>query len=349
VTVDIADDIYVGGTWREGPGNLGGDDLFVAHLSKSGQVVWTQRLASSVGRASGAAIAAAGGNIVLGGTFEGVLDCKDAGAPVSAGSDDVVLATLRQTGEVTSCPTLGGAGSDAVDRVILLGSVLVASGEFSGAASWSADAGPTLESEDAGPAGFLARLSVGGEGAWGVALTGARVTALDPRGGFLAGELSRPLVLGHSPVAPPPDAGPALLLSAYNLDPPAPWAVTYGSAAHVGGVVEGPDGLVALAGSFDGSLSFGGSDLGPGNDTIFVAKLFATLTTPPRSLSSGELGWARTFRKVGKGAATPPPRLALTPASEVLIAGSVTSSFDFGGGALQMGSFGGAYVAKLSP
>lgn len=126
-------------------------------------------------------------------------------------------------------------------------------------------------------------------------------------------------------------------------DPPAPgahvWSARFGDGANAqSGSAVGVDdaGNVIVAGSFSGSIDFGGGALvSAGGSDLFVAKFGP----------DGAHLWSRRF---GDAAGQGEPALAVGASGGVVIAGSFAGTVDFGGGPLTSAGSGDAFVASFT-
>ncbi len=118
------------------------------------------------------------------------------------------------------------------------------------------------------------------------------------------------------------------------------WSKAYGDANVTNattptGVAVDADGNVAVAGTFDGSLDFGGGPLTTSGDTdVFAARLDGM----GNHLWSRSWGDAQTQTSAG---------LALAPGGYLVLAGTFAGQLDFGGGPLKSTGNADLFVAKL--
>jgi hypothetical protein len=116
------------------------------------------------------------------------------------------------------------------------------------------------------------------------------------------------------------------------------WSFRFGDAASqkAYGVAADKDGNVIVAGTFEGSIDFGGGELkSAGATDIFVAKLGP----------SGEHIWSARF---GDAEAQSSVELAVDAGGSAILAGALQGAIDFGGGALTSAvGTSNAFVAKL--
>lgn len=118
------------------------------------------------------------------------------------------------------------------------------------------------------------------------------------------------------------------------------WVKSYGepsASTATGGLAVDSSGQIILAGSFQGSFSFGGPVLtSAGMQDIFVAKLD----------SSGAHVWSRKF---GDSLAQTARGVALDAGGNVLLIGGFSGALDFGGGTLTSAGGTDVFIAKLDP
>jgi hypothetical protein len=163
----------------------------------------------------------------------------------------------------------------------------------------------------------------------------ARSLALAVAAAVVAAYLAYRLVAPAAGPAPAPSAAPpASGASVPRLDP-ARVALTFAGKAHVAGVAVDARGNVFVAGAFSGTLDLGGGPLvSAGDDDVFL------LALDP----AGKHRWSKAFGGPGMQAAA---AVAVGPRGEVVVAGTLDQSADFGGGALVSAGLIDVFVAVL--
>jgi hypothetical protein len=133
--------------------------------------------------------------------------------------------------------------------------------------------------------------------------------------------------------------GNDVYVAKFGTDGALQWDHAFGGASDQRGqaVAAGPDGGVVIAGTFSGSVNFGGGPLtSAGYANVYIAKLDAT-GTHVFSKSYGD----DNLQDVAS--------VAVDTCGDVLATGSFFGTLDFGGGPLTAVGLGDMYVAKLGP
>jgi hypothetical protein len=138
-------------------------------------------------------------------------------------------------------------------------------------------------------------------------------------------------------------AAPAIAVGTSSAAPaagPALWTRTFagsgkGSGARAAAIAADREGNVVVAGSFAGTVSFGGMPLtSAGEDDVFVVKLDRT----------GKHLWSKRFGGPGYQDAT---GVAVDDRGEVVVVGTMDQEADFGGGTLKSAGMIDLFVARL--
>ena len=121
MAVDAAGNIYLTGTFSgsvdfdPGPGtapliSLGSEDVFLAKYSPSGALLWADRIGSNDAERVTSLVSDAGGNLFIGGAFQGAADF-DPGAGTqfltSTGGEDGFVAAYSSSGNLTWARRVG--------------------------------------------------------------------------------------------------------------------------------------------------------------------------------------------------------------------------------------------------
>jgi hypothetical protein len=348
--IDASDNIigagYFFGTIDFGGGVLssqGQRDAALVKFDPSGALIWSRSFGDAGDQfALGVAVGATG-DIVIAGRFTGTIDFGG-GPLVSAGGTDLFLARFDAAGQHLWSQRFGDAldqiwatvALDPSDNAIMAGSFrgqMVFGATTLQSASNLADdvfvalvdpAGNSLWARRFGDA-FPERCSgVAADSAGNVLLAGHFWNAIDFGGGVLSSAGMNDLFLAK------------LDASGQHL-----WSRRYGDAADQSGLqnavaVDGA-GNIALSGTIQGSVDFGGGPLAPGGGLdAFVAKLDA----------QGNHLWSRRF---GDGADQYANALAVDATGSVLLTGYFAGSADFGAGLVTSAGGDDLFVLRLSP
>jgi hypothetical protein len=228
-----------------------------------------------------AALAAAGGGVLVGGSFAGTLRI---GTRVvsSAGKADGFVARLTAAGGVAWLVRIGGPGADAVQGVAAAGDRIAIAGTFAAGADLLGQPLPPFDDRAPYADGFVAELDASGARRWaqtfgGKADDAVAGVAIDARGRIAVAATARETVhvggadlVASGPAdglvawwAPGGAAGPATLLGGVDFD--GLRAIT-ASGDHV-----------LVAGFYSGALRLGARTLtAGGGDDAFVAELDAS-------------------------------------------------------------------------
>ncbi|WP_437964669.1 hypothetical protein WMF04_33945 [Sorangium sp. So ce260] len=279
-------------------------DVFVARLEADGAVAWVRRLVDE-GRGALQALAVdAEGEVAIAGELEGVMGA----AGLTASGLQGFVVKLDAAGGLRWATLLPGKPQDVA--VSAAGDVVVASALL-----------VRGESDVA-----VTRLSAAGVPRWTQVFGGAGTqeptgVAVDARGEVvLTGTFEGELRFGED--GPRLSSAGMTDLFLAKLDEGgghvASLAFGDGRRQHAGDIEIGPDGGIALSGTFEGLLDLGSSTLFSEGISAFVA----------------ELGPAREHRFSLAYPAEQPPRLAIEADGGLVLAGSVEGPTDLGGGPL---------------
>lgn len=122
------------------------------------------------------------------------------------------------------------------------------------------------------------------------------------------------------------------------------WAKTAGGSGYQEGKAIGaaPDGTIAVAGVFGGSIDIGGGPL----LSVEPDQIFETDIVLAKLLHDGTHVWSRAFGALGDDTVE---NLAVDQAGNIVMTGTYRGALSFDGAALPDGSGGGMYVVKLDP
>ncbi|GAB2859239.1 hypothetical protein GCM10027044_19280 [Hymenobacter ruber] len=292
----------------------------------------------------------AGGNVYVAGSFSGATLTLGNTTLTNAGGSDLFVGKLDANGNWLSAVRAGGTGSERLAGMALDGSGnAYLSGQFTGTATFGATALPSAGMEDL----FVARLDANSTWRWAVrggssTYDVATDVGLDAGGhAYVTGLLTADGQLGSYPLPKAMfvaqlDAG----TGAYQrVTPIAPSVATvFTSGLSITRLAVDAAGACYLAGSYLGSLTFGGytiSSMGTtvSLDDVFVAKLDAAGTWQWASTAGGPWGAYCTG-------------IVVDDRSGVYISGKFRGATQFGGTSLVSQNTGlnthDIYVAKLN-
>jgi hypothetical protein len=304
-----------------------------------GNLLWAKQFGEA-GTQQGLSVAVdLASNVIVAGSLYGTADFG--GGPLtSAGQSDAFIAKLDTDGNHVWSKVFGGTkaevaldvATDATGDVVVLGS-------FAG----PIDLGGGLLPSSGGLDMFVAKLDPQGQHIWskrfgsGQTLAAARAT-LDPAGDILVtGYFYGAVDLGGGVLTSV--GGADLFIVKLDPDGNYIWSTRFGGVGDQYGndIATAADGSLIVAGSFGGTIDFGGGVLtSAGGTDIFVAKLDP----------GGTHIWSKRFGDSadGQGASS----LAVDASGGVFLGGSLNGVVDFGGPLpLTATGNGDAYVVKL--
>ena len=314
-------------------------DAFVSKYAPDGKHLWTVRFGGTGEDAGNAVAFDPQGNVVVAGLFSEAMTVGDI-ALTGLGSDDIFIAKLGADGTPLWAHRAGGTDSDAAnDLAVAADGTIYITGSFKGSMGLAGETAQSKGNEDV----FLLKLDSQGGLLWSKRFGeryrdfGQRVT-VDGRGHVvLLAEFTEEVAFGGEPLVSEGNRDLALV----KLDSGGKhlWSRRFGSPFNeLGlGLAVDPAGNIALTGSFDNEITFGGDKLtSRGESDVFVAKL-----TP-----GGEHLWSRSFgaarEDIGHG-------LATDEYGNVAVTGWFWNEVDFGGGALAAASMNkDIFLLKLS-
>jgi hypothetical protein len=322
-----------------------GLDAFVAQFDADGKPLWSAHYGDSASQACTAVAIDTAGNTVLTGMFQGSLTINNQitsnGGPIFG---DVFIAKLDKLGAPLWTKGFGNmADQRAADVSNDAQGNIYATGTFSG----GIDFGGVGLSDPGGGNIYLAKLDGNGNHIWsqgfgGLGPQAGQSIAVDSVGGVVIagfGDFSSKTTFGGSMLTGA--GGTDVFVAKFDTNGNHQWSKLFGDAKDQTSASVAVDsaGNIFVAGTFPGSINFGGATLtSAGGTDIYVAKL----------TQAGEHIWSSRFGDLSdQGFA----RIAVDSAGNVLLTGSYQGSVDFGGGSLVSlgGPVGGddIYVAKL--
>lgn len=325
--------------------NSGGpsdNDIFVAKLSPSGQVLWAKSFGDGSKDQGGRAVAVdASGDVIVAGYYLGSVGFGGATfTSTGPNFEDVFIVKLKgsdgshvwshELGDI-STQVARGLAVDASGNVALVG-------EFQGALDGTPLSNPDPDAVDA----FVVVYDSAGALKWAKQFgdaandQSAHAVTFDTSGNvYVTGEAAGTIDLGAGALSAPGTSS-AFVVKLDGAGAPK-WGKIFGQQSSSGeGVAVTADGYVLLTGDHNGEIDFGGGPL-PNNNgpNIFVAKLDA----------QGSHVWSKTF---GDDKSQHAYGIAVDGAGRSIVTGSYSGKIDFGGGALTSTGMGvDAYLAKL--
>ncbi|NUO47490.1 MAG: hypothetical protein HOV80_01395 [Polyangiaceae bacterium] len=320
--------------------SAGALDVFLAKLDPMGNHVWSKRFGDASTQYGSDVAVDAAGNVFITGGLAGTVSFG--GPPISATNlQNLFLAKLDSAGNHLWSKALGGPAelpdgtlaADPYGNVILtawiIGALDLGGGPLPVGGSWDV---------------LAAKFDATGNHVWskqfgGTNDQGARAVAVDATGNvFLAGDFLNAIDFGGGVLNNP--SGYDVYVA--KLDPAGNhlWSKQFGGSptnANGYGMTVDVAGNVILTGGFSGTVSFGGSPLtGAGGTDVFVAKLDA----------AGDHVWSYRFGDAVDQRAYD----ATTDGSgNILLAGIMQGTVNFGGSALTSAGGYDAFLVKLAP
>ena len=284
VAIDAAGDVYAAGSFEnmitlDVTYMATGWDGFVVKLDgNTGAMLWSYVIAGADNIfARDITIDPVDDEVVVSGRFEGnaFFDNTNVTPVSSSGDDDAFVLKLNAAGSFVWVTTFGGAGYEEAASVATdASSNIYAAGRMNRIVFPGSD----VAAID-GPDPYVVMLDDGGAHVWTSIYAGAGLVdhvqvAVDASGVFLAGELDETIDLGAGVLVA---AGQEDIFVG-KMDPNgAPlWGRIYGDALsqELGGISVGPNGNVALVGSFRGAIVFDDKlAAAAGDDDLYVLAL----------------------------------------------------------------------------
>jgi hypothetical protein len=283
-------------------------------------------------------------NVIVAGSFHGCLVEGNSGCDtLSVGVRDLFVVKLDSNGKTLwvktfSDPMTAASSADAQNVALDAEDNILVSGTFQGALSLGAR---STKSNPGAQTAFVAKLDATGEPRWATTFAGsgdqaASALAVTKHGHVIfAASLSTG---ANAQVGAKIYSGSARLLVGIDAQGTPTWSRSLGKA-FVTDLVLDAAGHLVLAGSFTGSIDLGGGMMtatGDGADAL-IAKLDA----------DGTYLWARAYGdaadQYGVGAAVFPK------SQDIVLAGSMAGTADFGGGPLTAAGDLDVFLAELAP
>jgi hypothetical protein len=361
VTVDASGNAVLTGGFA-GSANFGGGplasagwgDVLLAKYAPAGTHLWSKRLGGTkedrgytVAVDPRANCDGSGGTncIVVAGVFRETGSFGGT-ALVSAGNGDIFLARYTATGVHLWSKRYGNIGEDVAYAVAVdpaTGNIFL-TGSFHNSITIE---GVTLDSAFSNTDLFVAKFAPSGTGTWAKNFSNnssdyGRAIALDSQGDvILAGSFAGSIDFGNG-TGSKSSVGyeDVALAKLRGSDGVALWASRYGSTFNdiaYGVAVDGADNI-AVTGSFQTTVSFGGTSFTANGTDIFIAKYAG---------SNGAHTWSRqctgTYNDLKRGNA-----ITTDSADNVIATGNFAGAVDFGTGALTAAGGTDTFVAKYT-
>ncbi|APR77731.1 Hypothetical protein A7982_03078 [Minicystis rosea] len=320
---------------------VGNGDAFFAELDGTGSQVTARSFGVAGSDQYGSAIAGdAAGNTLLAGNFHGDVDFGDGMVTDGIGLD-LYVAKLDASGKHVWSKRFGDIGDQSARALAVDGSgnVIVA-GHFSGVLDFGGNnALPGVGADDL----FVAKLDPSGDTVWAKSFGS---TGDDELGGIAVDGTGNVILIGTYPnditfgSTLSNQGGKDVFVAKLDASGTPVWAIPLGDASDQRGygVATDAGGNIFITGGFQGTINFVGGDkvTSANNDGVFVAKLD----------TSGTPVWTKAF--TGDASTKAHGRsIAISKMGDVVVAGDIDGSLDFGGGARL--AYPGFFVIGLDP
>ena len=318
----------------------GGEDMFVAKFSSTGQHLWSKRFGGS-NPSHGQSIAVdGGGNILLTGYFQGWIDFGGGQLPSNGSFQDVFVAKLSPSGSHIWSKGFGGIDADYGNGIAVdaSGNVAVV-GRFT--STMDVGGGPLLCG--GGNDAFVVMYAASGQHLWSKGLGNtseqyAWSVAFESGGNvIMAGSFSGTIDFGGG-ILTNNTLYPDIFVAKLSPSGAHIWSKKFGSTSsdQAYGVAVDGTGNVVITGYFIGPADFGGGPLASTGMDIFVAKY-----SP-----SGNHLWSRSF---GGSSSDIGNAVAIDGTGNVLLTGTFQSAIDFGTGQVTSAGALDMFLVKLAP
>ena len=317
--------------------SLGASDAYVASFDAAGTHLFSRQFGGVDEQIPTSVAIDALGNIALSGFFEQTIDFGG-GALTSEGDHELFVASLDADG--------GHLWSQGFANVRYdFGSAVCADGAgnvvFSGGFVAPVDLGGGTFTPGLDEAGFLAQFDDSGGHVWSRELAmpngfgaGLDLTVDSANAVILAGACQGSVDFGQGELSGGAQTDD-VILAKFAADGTPLWSRRFGDVASsqaASEVAADAANNIVVAGTFTGSLDFGGTPLSANTEDVYLAKLDA----------DGNHLWSRHFAGENWQSVQD---LELSNSGAIVIAGYLNGSVDFGGGVLTSAGSGDAYVA----
>ena len=320
-----------------------GYDMFMAKYSPAGAHLWSKSLGSTGNDYAYGVALDGSGNVLVTGYFSGTMDFG--GGPLTIeGSQDVFVAKYSPAGTYlwALAPTGSGWGSGA-GLTADADSNVVVGGYFGGTLDFGCG---TMSSSGVSDA-FLAKYSAAGACLWsrdiGGTGTNTRATAVAVNGNgdiVVTGGFQGAVDFGGGALT---SAGSYdVFVAAYSATGAPQWSMRFGDTGYdygYGVTVDG-GGNVLVAGSFQGTVNFGGGPVASVG-AFYGADIFMAKYT-----SAGAYVWAKDF---GSGFSEVAYGIAADAGGNISLTGSIVGGVNFGTGYLFGSGNYDIFIARFTP
>ncbi|HEU5249596.1 MAG TPA: SBBP repeat-containing protein, partial [Thermoanaerobaculia bacterium] len=320
---------------------------FVLSGGGGGGTGWSRRFGDVADDRAQAVAVDGSGNVVAAGHLDGTTDFGGGQVssyrhPSMGPTVDIVVAHYSPSGQYRWARVIGSDSSEEAKGVATddSGNVLVTG--YQG--SYAVDYGGGPQLVRAGTDLFVAKYSSAGSWVWSKTIGGygydqGNAIAADDQGNvFVTGYIGVSSVgvdFGGGPLSSV--GGSDAFLVKYSATGGHVWSKRFGDTGNDNGMAVGADGSgnVFVAGTFEGTVDFGGGRLtSSGLRDVFVAKYSA----------SGQHLWSKRFGGSGDDVAY---AIAVDSAGDIALAGKYQGSINFGGGNLSSAGGDDAFLVKL--
>mmetsp|Transcript_53858 Transcript_53858/g.128272 ORF Transcript_53858/g.128272 Transcript_53858/m.128272 type:complete len:502 (-) Transcript_53858:70-1575(-) len=290
--------------------HLGGEDIFIARVSASGQVLWMRQRGSDQDDYASSVALDSSGNILVTGSTAGSLDGNS-----NSGMRDIFIMKFAASADWSWTKQVGSSAMDGASKIVVntLDEIFI-SGETFGSMGDNLNAG--------GADAVVMKLSAAGDLIW---LTqfgsgdadSAAAMVLDPTGNaFVAGYREGRLQNHGSPADADGFSSDIFLMQLAGETGEILWQRQHGSSERdfPSDMALNAEGNILLAGETYGDLD-GHTNEGPGRSDVFVMKFSQV----------GERLW--TVQR-GSAAGEKVAAIASSPAGEIFVAGSTSGSLE---------------------
>ncbi|MDF2448542.1 MAG: hypothetical protein K0R26_1046 [Bacteroidota bacterium] len=337
--------------------SLGNNDIFISKLDASGNFIWAKSIGGTADEAGYAIVVDASSNVYVTGNFSGTVDF-DPGAGLSnltsAGSSDVFVGSLDQSGNFLWAKRIGGSTPEYGNAIAIRSNDIIVSGVYSGTVDFDPGASISNLTSAGGDDSFILKLDLSGNFIWAKSLGGPGSEWGDSVGFDANGNIySTGNFSGTADFDP--NAGVANLVTASSscsyiskLDSAGNyiWAKCFSGPgmSFPNGMAVDPSGNVYTIGNFSGMVDF---DPGPLPDTIsaigsgdiYISKLDAL----------GNWILSKTFGGLGSHFGS---NVSFDGSANIFISGAISATIDFdpGPGSFNLSSAGGndGFLCKLN-
>jgi len=304
-------------------------DIYVASYTSTGAFRWARTMGSDSDEQGKAIATDSSGNVLVTGYQSSFSVDFGGGAQFSRGATDIFVAKYSSAGSWVWSKTIGGSGFDHGNAIAAAADGSTYLTGYIGASTVGIDFGGGPVNSVGGSDVFLVKYSATGAHVWTRRLGGSlndasNAVAVDPSGNvYIGGSFEGTVDFGGGPLSSSGlrDVFVAKFTSAGQFV----WARKFGGSGDdlLQSLAADSAGSVALAGKFQGSISFGGTALtSAGGDDAFLARI---------SGIDGAAGWSKRF---GATSGDVSMGVGVDGFNNVVVTGYFYGTTDFGGGPL---------------